>query len=126
MLEDKAIMVVDDDLTLLQMYEERIKQEGAIVVTAQDGAEVFQKAEESRPQVILLDLMMPSMNGFDVLKQLKANDSTKDIPVIVFTALADENKKKTAMDLGAEEYMVKSEVLPVDVVEKVKSILAGH
>jgi len=126
MLEDKAILVVDDDYTLLQLYEERIKQEGAIVSTAQDGAEAVQKAAETRPHIILLDLMMPAMNGFEVLEKLKEDESTRNIPVIVFTALADENKRKTAMELGADDYLVKSEVLPIDVVEKIKTVISGR
>ena len=126
MLEDKVILVVDDDYTLLQMYNERIKQEGAIVVTAQDGAGALQQASESRPHIILLDLMMPGMSGLDVLRQLKADETVKNIPVIVFSALADENNRKKAMDLGAVEYMVKADVLPIDVVEKIKGVIAGH
>lgn len=126
MLEEKGILVVDDDFALLQLYEERIKQEGAMVSTAQDGAEAIQKAAETRPHVILLDLMMPTMNGFDVLMKLKEEEITKNIPIIVFSALSDEDKKKMALDLGADAYLVKSEVLPIDVVEKIKTVIAGH
>src|SRR5258707_199648 len=89
----KSILLVDDDLTLREMYEERFKAEGFSVETAKDGEEALQKATELHPNIILLDIMMPKINGLDVLKKLKEQDDTKAIPVIVLTALIQDREK---------------------------------
>ena len=123
MLSDKVILIVDDDLTLLEMYVERIKAEGAIVIQAKDGEEALTQAKDSKPHLMLLDIMMPKVNGLDVLKQLKENSETADIPIIVLSALADEEKKKIALSLGAADYIVKSEALPIDVIGKINAVL---
>lgn len=123
-MQDKVVLVVDDDLTLLEMYVERIKAEGAIVVSAKDGEEACLQATENHPHVILLDIMMPKVNGFDVLKKLKGNSETSEIPVIVLSALSDPAKEKMAFDLGAADFMVKSEVLPIDVIEKIRKYIS--
>ncbi len=123
MLNEKVILIVDDDLTLLEMYVERIKAEGAIVLQAQDGEEALAQARENHPRLILLDIMMPKINGFDVLKQLKGNPDTKDIPVIMLSALADDQKRREGLSLGASDYIVKSETLPIDVIAKMEKAL---
>lgn len=123
MFEQKVILVVDDDLTLLEMYMERIKSEGAIVLVAKNGEEAIQLAKENHPNVILLDIMMPKINGLDVLKSLKEDEITREIPIIMLTALADPDKVKQAYDLGVNDYVVKSEVLPMDVIAKVRNYL---
>lgn len=124
MLEGKAILVADDDLALSEMYQSRLKSEGAIVEVARDGAEALQMAEDNHPQIILLDVLMPEFNGLEVLKVLKENEKTRDIPVIVLTVLLESDKYGKAMALGADDYLVKSEVMPVDVVNKIKTTLA--
>jgi len=124
MLNDKVILIVDDDLTLLEMYVERIKAEGAVVIQAQDGEEALAQARDDHPHLILLDIMMPKVNGLEVLKQLKADEATSMIPIILLSALADEERKKLAFSLGAADYIVKSETLPGDVIEKLKKALA--
>ena len=90
MEEEKTILLVDDDLTLREMYEERMKAEGFNIIQATNGEEALKRARESKPHVILLDIMMPKVNGFDVLKELKSDPELKDIPVIVLTALIQD------------------------------------
>lgn len=124
MFSDKVILIVDDDTTLLDMYVERMKSEGAIVLEAIDGEEAIKLAKEDHPAVILLDIMMPKLNGFEVLKQLKTDPETTDIPVIILTALADDQKKREALAFGATDFIVKSEMLPLDVVEKLRKIIS--
>lgn len=126
MLEDKVVLVVDDDVILLDMYIERIKAEGAIVVSAKDGEEALQQARDSRPHVVLLDVMMPKINGFDVLKQLKIDPDTKKIPVIILSALSDEEKKRTGLSLGAADFIVKSEILPSDIIAKIRTVISSE
>jgi DNA-binding response OmpR family regulator len=121
--QGKSILLVDDDLTLREMYSERLKAEGFSVEMAKDGEEALQKAGDLHPNVILLDIMMPKVNGLDVLKQLKAQTETADIPVIVLTALIQDREKMESITRGADDYIVKSETMPGDVITKIKAIL---
>lgn len=125
----KSILLVDDDLTLREMYAERLKAEGFSVEMAKDGEEALSKATELKPNVILLDIMMPKINGLDVLKRLREQDETKSIPVIVLTALIQDREKMESITRGADDYIVKSEAMPGDVIQKVHALLekkGGH
>ncbi len=123
MFEGKVILIVDDDPTLLEMYVERIKATGAVVIQAIDGEEALTQAKSNHPALIMLDIMMPKLNGLEVLGKLKADLDTWEIPVIILSALNDEEKKKAGFALGAKDYIVKSETLPADVIERIKKIL---
>lgn len=123
MLEDKVVLIIDDDTSLLSMYGERLQHEGMVVEYAKDGEEALNMAFSNNPNIIVLDILMPKKNGLEVLKDLKENESTRNIPVIVLSALNDEEKKKTAFELGAIDYILKSEVLPVDIVDRVSKVL---
>lgn len=120
---NKSILLVDDDLTLREMYTERLKAEGFAVDTAKDGEEALQKATNSRPNIVLLDIMMPKINGLDVLKKLREQESTKNIPVIVLTALIQDREKMESITRGADDYIVKSETMPGDVIAKIRRVL---
>jgi len=119
----KSILLVDDDLTLREMYSERLKAEGFVVEMAKDGEEALSKASEMHPNIILLDIMMPKINGLDVLKKLREQDETKAIPVIVLTALIQDREKMESITRGADDYIVKSETMPGEVIQKVKDLL---
>ncbi len=119
----KSILLCDDDLTLREMYGERLKAEGFTVDLAKDGEEGLQKATSDHPNVILLDVMMPKMNGLDVLKKLKEQPETKDIPVIILTALIQDREKMESITRGADDYIVKSEAMPGDVIAKIHKVL---
>lgn len=119
----KSILLVDDDLTLREMYSERLKAEGFVVEMAKDGEEALTKAAEIHPNIILLDIMMPKINGLDVLKKLREQDETKAIPVIVLTALIQDREKMESITRGADDYIVKSETMPGEVIQKVKDLL---
>ncbi len=119
----KTVLLVDDDLTLREMYEERLKVEGFNIVQATNGEEALQKAREIKPNIVLLDIMMPKVNGFDVLKELKATDDLKDIPVIVLTALIQDVDRVQGKKLGAADYIVKSETMPGEVITKIKNAI---
>lgn len=123
MADGKKILVVDDDLTLREMYEERLKFDGFIVIGASDGEEAIQKAQSEMPDVILLDVMMPKINGIDVMKKLREDDNTKNIPIIILTALIQEIDKIKAMMTDKDGYLIKSEQMPKEVIAKVHEIL---
>ena len=123
MEEGKVILLVDDDLTLREMYEERFKAEGFDIIQASNGEEAIKKAKENKPNVILLDIMMPKINGFDVLKELKADPDLKEIPVIVLTALIQDVDRVQGKKLGAVDYIVKSETMPGEVIAKIQNAI---
>jgi DNA-binding response OmpR family regulator len=118
------LLLVEDDMALRDIYSARFMAEGYEVVTASDGEMALTVAVKEKPELIILDVMMPKISGFDVLDILRATPETKNTKIIMMTALsqpADIEKGKT---LGADEYLVKSQVTLTDVVEKVKSVLA--
>lgn len=119
-----SILIVDDDIILRQMYEERLKAEEYSVDAATDGEEALKKAKDKKFDLILLDIMMPKINGLDVLKMLKSDEDTKNIPVILLTALIQDVDKQKGLAFGADDYIVKSETMPGEVMEKIKKVLA--
>lgn len=119
------VLLVDDDTTLLDMYKERLEIAGFDVVTAVNGEEALAKAVESVPNVILLDIMMPKINGFDALNILKNTPETKNIPVIVLTALTQEIHRKKGLAAGADDFIVKSETMPRDVIAKIEKVITN-
>lgn len=119
-----TILIVDDDKTLREMYESYLQAAGYHVVTAQNGKDGLALAQEQKPNIILLDLMMPEMNGIEVLKHLKADEALKSIPVIVFTALIQDLEKQQSFEAGAADYVVKTELVPSGMLEKIKSLIS--
>ncbi|HPM27692.1 MAG TPA: response regulator [bacterium] len=118
------VLIVDDDQTLCDMYAERLQVEGFEVIVAHNGEEGAAKAVEYLPDVILLDLMMPKVNGFNTLEILKSTQETKDIPVLLLTALIQEENKQRGLQAGAEDYIIKSESMPGTVIDKIKEVVA--
>jgi CheY-like chemotaxis protein len=119
----KVILVVDDDIELRQMYKIRLESGGYKVVEAGNGEEAMARAVEQKPDCILLDVMMPRVNGFDVLDILKTTKSTKAIPVIILTALMQDDTKKRVKNSGAAGFLVKAEVVPSQVVDVIDQVL---
>lgn len=118
------VLIVDDDQTLCDMYAERLQVEGFEVIVAHNGEEGAAKAVEYLPDVILLNLMMPKVNGFNTLEILKSTQETKDIPVLLLTALIQEENKQRGLQAGAEDYIIKSESMPGTVIDKIKEVVA--
>lgn len=119
------IMVVEDDPTLRDIYTTRFAAEGYTVVSATDGEAALSTAVKERPDLILLDIMMPKISGFDVLDILRATPETKDTKIIVMSALSQTADIEKGKNLGANAYLVKSQVTLSEVVDKVKAVLAG-
>lgn len=118
-----TILLAEDDVILSELYTERLKQEGFNVIQATDGEKALNLIQSELPALVILDIMMPKMNGLDVLKAIKANPETKNIPIIVVTALVQEIEKISKMMTQADAYIVKSEVLPGEIIEQVKQRL---
>lgn len=119
------ILLVEDDEMLHSMYNQKFSNEGHDVVSAYNGSEGVAKAQSDKPDVILLDIIMPKMDGFVALKKIKENDDTAKIPVIMLTNLGQEEDIKKGKELGADDYFIKANHTPAEVVEKVKNLLGG-
>lgn len=117
------VMIVEDDPTLRDIYTTRLGAEGFNVVSASDGEEALTVAVKEKPDLILLDIMMPKISGFDVLDILRATPETKETKIIVMSALSQSADIEKGKALGASAYLVKSQVTLSEVVEKVKAIL---
>ena len=125
-MRQPKVLVVDDDQALLEMYSMRLKEEAFEVIVARNGEEALARAVDSKPDVILLDVMMPKVNGFDVLDILKSTPETKHIPVLILTVLIQDADRERGLKAGAEDYLVKSETMPGQVIEKVKQVLSKN
>jgi len=117
------ILIVEDEETISSMYEASMGKAGFKVVLAKDGEEGLKAATESKPNLILLDIMMPKMDGFAVLEKLKSDDNTKNIPVVMLTNLGQSEDKEKGKKLGAVDYWVKADFTPSQVNEKIKQYL---
>lgn len=122
-IKQPIILVIEDDVELRELYEQRLRLEKFDVRLAADGLSGLVLAESEKPDVILLDLRLPKLDGFEFLKQIKQKSKIKNIPVVVLTALWQEEDKKRAAGLGAEIYLVKSETIPKEVVETLSKII---
>jgi DNA-binding response OmpR family regulator len=120
----KKILVVEDEATLQKALNDVLIQEGYEVISALDGATGLDLAKKEKPNLILLDIILPKIDGFDVLKNLKEEGSK--IPVIVLTNLSDINDIQKALDLGATTYLVKADFHLEDVLKKVKEVLKSN
>ncbi|MFA6081024.1 MAG: response regulator [Patescibacteria group bacterium] len=118
------ILLVDDDPLLIRMYQKKFEVDGYQVSTLSDGERVQTEALFFKPDLILLDIMMPKVNGLEALKKIKSDEKTRNIPVILLTNLGgNQDDVDQGLELGAVSYLVKSNYTPKSVVEKVKEIL---
>lgn len=119
----KTILVVEDDPVLQKMYTEKFNFEGFKILNAKDGEEALTISLSQRPDIILLDIMLPKMSGTDFLEKLRQDPKGKNVPVIALTNLTEEDEKQKAIKLGVKAYLVKAMQTPEDVVQKIKSNL---
>ncbi len=123
--ERVKIMLVDDSSTNNLLYESIFESEGYDVIVCDSGRTALKKlAQKERPNIILLDLMMPGVDGFDVLGKIKENPEIKDIPVIILTAKVDSESEAKAFELGAVDYIIKP-IGIYEITEEIRLILSG-
>ena len=113
------ILMIEDDLFWLRLYRDQFARVGFDVVLASTGPEGLHQVASKKPDIILLDLMLPQKSGFEVLEELKKQPDTKDIPVIILSILGQESDIAEAMRLGAQDYLLKTDVRVTDVIAKV-------
>ncbi len=117
------VLIVEDEEALRKVLQEKIQDSGFEAFTAKDGDEAWNMAKSKNPDIILLDLILPKRNGFEVLGMLKQDPELKDIPVIVLSNLSEDENLKKALAMGAEDYFVKVQHPINEVVEKIKDHL---
>src|SRR5690606_35071538 len=117
------ILIVEDDLFIRELYERQLSLAGYDVASAADGPEGLTKINQKVPNLLLLDIMLPKMNGLDLLKAIKAQDQTKNVPVILLTNLGQDSVIKEGFNLGADGYLIKSAYTPDQIIEEIKKFL---
>jgi DNA-binding response OmpR family regulator len=121
----KRILFVEDDDALASVYLVRLQAEGFLVQRVANGEDALAAAVSFKPDLVLLDVMMPKVSGFDVLDILRNTPETANLKIVMLTALSQESDKKRAQDLGVDEYLVKSQVVIGDVIERIKRHLGA-
>jgi DNA-binding response OmpR family regulator len=119
----KRILFVEDDEALASVYTTRLQAEGFEVKRVSNGEDALAGAISFKPDLVLLDVMMPKISGFDVLDILRNTPDTAHLKIVMLTALSQETDKKRAQDLGVDEYLVKSQVVITDVIVRIKRLL---
>lgn len=119
------VLIVEDEDFLVRALKDNLVAEGHGVAVAVDGEAAFDEIRKKKPSLILLDLLLPKKNGFDVLKEIRQSPEWQLIPVIILSNLGEDSEIKRALDLGANDYFVKSQHPIQEVVEKVNEYLSG-
>lgn len=119
----KNILLVDDENEVAQVFKTGLSAAGFQVVVASNGQSALDAVKSNKFDAILIDQMMPDMSGVDVLKTLKANEETKNIPMAMLTNFGHDEMVKEALNLGANDYILKYQVAPTDLVAKVKALV---
>ena len=109
-LNGVKIVWVEDDKFLVSLIQKRVKETGAELIQVTDGGEAFKMVKDANPHVVVLDLLMPTVDGFEILRQLKADATTKGIPVLVLSNLGQKQEIEKATDLGAAKFVVKASI----------------
>lgn len=123
MANKPLIMLCEDDVVLSDMYVKKFTLSGLDVVAAMDGEEGLAKAREKTPDIILLDIMMPKKNGLDTLKEIREDEALKDVYVVLLSNVGEQSYIDEGFKLGANQYLMKSNFTPKEVVEKVEEWL---
>ena len=117
------ILIVEDDKFLRELITQKILKEGYQVIGAVNGEEGVAKTKEVKPDLVLLDLILPGIDGFEVLRQIKEDPETSKVPVIILSNLGQKDDVERGVQLGASDYMVKAHFTPGEIVAKIKAIL---
>lgn len=117
------ILLIEDDKMLSDMYAAKFTKAGHTVSQADNGAKGLKMAKDEKPDIVLLDIIMPKMDGFATLKGIRKDANIKDVPVILLTNLGQEEDIKKGKELGADDYYIKANHTPTEVVEKVEDLL---
>ncbi|MBL7022048.1 response regulator [Patescibacteria group bacterium] len=123
--KNQKVLVVEDDHFLAKIYKIKLAKENMDAIVCSDGAEALELIKKEKPALILLDMVLPGMNGFEILEQLRKDKSTKKTPVIILSNLGQDADIAKGKELGVIDYFVKSDISIHDVVKKIKENLNG-
>lgn len=121
---EQTILIVEDDKFLRELISRKLAGEKFKIEEAIDGEEGLKKIAESRPDLILLDLILPGLDGFEVLERIKDNPSTSNIPVLILSNLGQRDEIERGLKLGAVDFLVKAHFTPEEIVDKIKLVLS--
>jgi len=121
---EKKVLIIEDDNFLRKLVLRKLMSEGYDVSEALDGEQGIKKAQTESPDLILLDLILPGIDGFEVLAQIKNNKDTNSIPVIILSNLGQKEDIEKGFNLGAVDYLIKAHFTPNEIIEKINALLA--
>jgi len=119
----KTILLIEDDPFLIEIYTTKLKEAGFSVVVATDGKEGLKKIKEKIPDLLLLDIVLPSLNGWEILREIKKNDKLNNVKIVILSNLSQKDEIEKGLKLGAAKYLIKAHYTPSEVVEEIKKIL---
>lgn len=119
----KKILLIEDDPFLIEIYSGKMREKGFFVDVVSNGEEVLAKAKEKKPDLIVLDIVLPQVDGWEILRQLKQDPEVKNIKVILLSNLGQKEEVERGVELGAEKYLIKAHFTPSQVVEEIKKII---
>jgi len=119
----KSILLVEDDPFIVDIYKTKFREAGFSVEVAFSGGECLKKLKEKKPDLLLLDLCLPEVEGWEIIKTVKKSESLKNLPIIILSNLSQKQEVDKAINLGAERYLIKAHYTPSEVIEEIKSIL---
>jgi len=122
-MDKKKILIIEDDTFIRDNYQIKFQQKGFEVMMAEDGVVALERLNQFVPDIILLDVIMPYMDGMEVLRKIKENGKLKEIPIIMLTNISEKEKIDEGMETGANDYLIKSHFTPSEVVHKVRTLL---
>ena len=119
----KNILLIEDDPFLIDIYTTKLKEEGFSVNVAEDGEEGLRMIKEKKLDLLLLDIVLPNFNGWEILRKIRRNDALKDLKVVILSNLGEKNEIEKGLNLGATKYLVKAHYTPSEVIKEIKKIL---
>ncbi len=121
--ETRKIIIIEDDKFLSDIYKTKFESEGFKVTAVNDGEKGLKAIQTKKPDIVLLDVLLPKLDGFTILETLKKDKTTKDIPVVLLTSMGRKEDVIKGLEMGAADYLIKAHFKPTEVVDKVKKIL---
>lgn len=119
----KKILVVEDDKFLRELIAQKIMKEGYDVIEAVDGEKGAESIKKEKPDLVLLDLILPGIDGFEVLAKMKSDPATNQIPVIILSNLGQKDDIEKGLEMGANDYLIKAHFTPGEIMEKISSVM---
>lgn len=119
----KSILLVEDDPFVIDIYTKKLKEAGFSIEAAQDGQEALKKIKEKKPDLLILDIVLPNIEGWELLREIKTDSKLKDLKVVVLSNLGQKNEVEKGIKLGAIKYFIKAHYTPTQVAKEIKKIL---